>query len=191
MVISTHLPPPVVIESTADRALVTHILCWQLCHMLFRRRLFSALAGRCGLPIATVAGYRTVMSPNSKLFTAVVRRLNRRKKRSSFRELSESFTLQVGSPICPNLFKFQLKAEGTSKVSISNAMSGARPHGANSRFATLTSPESLGHPLGNNNRRSKSDLFIRTTIGAIVEVLARTDRHRVIVGHADEFFAMP
>jgi len=76
-------------------------------------------------------------------------------------------------------------------VSISNAMSGARPHGANSRFATLTSPESLGHPLGNNNRRSKSDLFIRTTIGAIVEVLARTDRHRVIVGHADEFFAMP
>ena len=28
MVISTHLPPPVMIESTASRAFVTHMLCW-------------------------------------------------------------------------------------------------------------------------------------------------------------------
>src|SRR5436190_23524404 len=28
MLISTHLPPPVMMESTADVALVTHILCW-------------------------------------------------------------------------------------------------------------------------------------------------------------------
>ena len=28
MVISIHLPPPVMIERTADRALVTHMLCW-------------------------------------------------------------------------------------------------------------------------------------------------------------------
>ena len=28
MVISTHLPPPVMIESTASRALMTHMLCW-------------------------------------------------------------------------------------------------------------------------------------------------------------------
>jgi hypothetical protein len=28
MVISIHLPPPVMIESAADRALVTHMLCW-------------------------------------------------------------------------------------------------------------------------------------------------------------------
>src|SRR5258705_13643244 len=27
MAISTHLPPPVMIDSTADRALATHILC--------------------------------------------------------------------------------------------------------------------------------------------------------------------
>ena len=33
MVISTHLPPPVMIDSTAERALVTHILCcsWAMC----------------------------------------------------------------------------------------------------------------------------------------------------------------
>src|SRR5437868_6063036 len=34
MVISTHLPPPVMIDSTADRAAVTHILCWS-CAMCF------------------------------------------------------------------------------------------------------------------------------------------------------------
>src|SRR6516225_6796340 len=28
MVISTHLPPPVMIESTASLAFVTHMLCW-------------------------------------------------------------------------------------------------------------------------------------------------------------------
>jgi len=28
MVISTHLPPPVMIDSAAVRALVTHMLCW-------------------------------------------------------------------------------------------------------------------------------------------------------------------
>jgi hypothetical protein len=28
VVISTHLPPPVMIDSTADRAAITHILCW-------------------------------------------------------------------------------------------------------------------------------------------------------------------
>ena len=28
MVISIHLPPPVMIESAAERALVTHMLCW-------------------------------------------------------------------------------------------------------------------------------------------------------------------
>jgi hypothetical protein len=28
MEISTHLPPPVMIESAAIRALVTHMLCW-------------------------------------------------------------------------------------------------------------------------------------------------------------------
>src|SRR6266566_11363 len=28
IVISTHLPPPVMIESTASRAWVTHMLCW-------------------------------------------------------------------------------------------------------------------------------------------------------------------
>jgi hypothetical protein len=28
MVISIHLPPPVIMESAADRALVTHMLCW-------------------------------------------------------------------------------------------------------------------------------------------------------------------
>lgn len=27
-VISIHLPPPVMIESAADRALVIHMLCW-------------------------------------------------------------------------------------------------------------------------------------------------------------------
>src|SRR5277367_2551167 len=33
MVISIHLPPPVMIERTADRALVTHMLCcsWAMC----------------------------------------------------------------------------------------------------------------------------------------------------------------
>ena len=33
MVISIHLPPPVMIESTADLALVTHMLCcsWAIC----------------------------------------------------------------------------------------------------------------------------------------------------------------
>jgi len=34
MVISTHLPPPVMIDSTAVRALVTHMLCWS-CAMCF------------------------------------------------------------------------------------------------------------------------------------------------------------
>ena len=34
MVISTHLPPPVMIESTASRALTTHMLCWS-CAMCF------------------------------------------------------------------------------------------------------------------------------------------------------------
>ena len=34
MVISTHLPPPVMIESTAILALVTHMLCWS-CAMYF------------------------------------------------------------------------------------------------------------------------------------------------------------
>ena len=28
IVISTHLPPPVMIDSTEDRKWVTHILCW-------------------------------------------------------------------------------------------------------------------------------------------------------------------
>ena len=34
MVISTHLPPPVMIDSTAERACVTHMLCWT-CAMCF------------------------------------------------------------------------------------------------------------------------------------------------------------
>src|SRR5580704_19397808 len=34
MVISTHLPPPVIIESTAVLVLTTHILCWS-CAMCF------------------------------------------------------------------------------------------------------------------------------------------------------------
>src|SRR5438309_7594899 len=34
MVISTHLPPPVIIESTAALAFMTHILCWS-CGMYF------------------------------------------------------------------------------------------------------------------------------------------------------------
>src|SRR5436309_13700876 len=34
MVISTHLPPPVIIECTAALALLTHILCWS-CGMYF------------------------------------------------------------------------------------------------------------------------------------------------------------
>jgi hypothetical protein len=34
MVISTHLPPPVMIDSTADRRCVTHMLCWS-CAMYF------------------------------------------------------------------------------------------------------------------------------------------------------------
>src|SRR5947199_6668759 len=34
MVISTHLPPPVITESAATRELVTHMLCWS-CGMYF------------------------------------------------------------------------------------------------------------------------------------------------------------
>jgi len=39
--ISTHLPPPVMIETTAAAALVTHMLCCELGHMLLGRRYGS------------------------------------------------------------------------------------------------------------------------------------------------------
>src|SRR5207245_3323478 len=40
MVISTHLPPPVIIESTAALAFMTHILCWS-CGMYFSAAITS------------------------------------------------------------------------------------------------------------------------------------------------------
>ena len=51
------------------------------------RRVRRARETLARLPTAAATSYRLVRSPSSKLFTAVVRRLNRRKK-SSFKELS-------------------------------------------------------------------------------------------------------
>jgi hypothetical protein len=44
VVISTHLPPPVITESTADLAATSHMLCWS-CGMWFAE-LKSSLAAR-------------------------------------------------------------------------------------------------------------------------------------------------
>ena len=62
MVISIHLPPPVMIDSADDRALVTHMLCcsWAMC--------FSAAAssendqGNMNLASNTASGSSTMPS---------------------------------------------------------------------------------------------------------------------------------
>jgi hypothetical protein len=66
-------------------------------------------------PTATVAGYRTVMSPNSKLFTAVLRRLNRRKKSSSFKELSEILYTAGWVPDLPEFVQIPIKGRRNVK----------------------------------------------------------------------------
>jgi hypothetical protein len=45
MVISTHLPPPVMIDSTAARQCVTHILCWTCCLIQNGSRAFYVITG--------------------------------------------------------------------------------------------------------------------------------------------------
>ena len=46
MAISTHLPPPVITESAASLALVTHILCWACAMCFFGRGLFRERPGQ-------------------------------------------------------------------------------------------------------------------------------------------------
>ena len=46
MVISTHLPPPVMIESTAEREFGDPHIVLQLGHMLFGRRFFRERPGQ-------------------------------------------------------------------------------------------------------------------------------------------------
>src|SRR6516164_5095311 len=53
MVISTHLPPPVMMESTAVREAITHMLCWS-CAMCFSAAPSSERA---------IRGLRDVRSP--------------------------------------------------------------------------------------------------------------------------------
>jgi hypothetical protein len=50
------------------------------------RRVRRARQTLARLPVAAATGYRQVESPNSKLFMAAVRRLNRRKKKKSWME---------------------------------------------------------------------------------------------------------
>ena len=55
VVISTHLPPPVITERTALRAATTHILCYELRHVLLGRRFLRERHGSMNLASKTAS----------------------------------------------------------------------------------------------------------------------------------------
>jgi hypothetical protein len=72
------------------------------------RRVRRARETLARLPTAAATSYRLVESPNSKLFMAVVRRLNRRKK-SSFEELTELVVAAGWIPDAPDFVEAPTK----------------------------------------------------------------------------------
>jgi hypothetical protein len=79
---------------------------------------FSALAKRWpDFQPAAATSYRLVESPNSKLFMAVVRRLNRHKK-SSFEELAEMVVAVGWIPNAPDFVEASTKDGSNVKAGV-------------------------------------------------------------------------